>query len=527
MGLQKNEIMEEEFKEMLYKEADREGKTWMDFYFEFHNLIERDRIFYKLPHRLKYILVLREYRKSSLHFLNFLKNLFLIPVLLFWRIFLIKFERSYYKTKYPKAHRLENIKEEDFEFLFVLNTRDHVITALPILEKMNERGKKILIVTFREVYFRYTEDFNKLGNAKILFLEYELKNFPIKKYIEILYETKNKFETLKSHKMAAGIKKVIQTESSFVNLHLKEELIQYYFFKEIFDSFNLKGAISIAFTTAFEIAKEKDMPTFILQHGVGVGGWPFMSDYMILSNDLSKLIFTKRLDNTVKALSLGSPRFEYLSKVVSSKRNVSDFNKKIGCQEYIKNVTYISVWSAMFENKKLLLALKELRKKMPKDINFIIKLHPREVLRIINFKKEIKKIFSHSELEKTTFIKKGMDFHEILANSDVVISTASTGITESIAMDIPLIQVNFTRRPYDIFYDLSSFGWREPINEPKVLIDEVLSILSDKKRYAEVIKKQRWLKLNNRLFKNFGNCDKVIAETIMYICDEKRKMRDE
>ena len=523
MGLQQNEIMEEEFKEMLYKEADREGKTWMDFYFDFHNLIERDRIFYKLPHRLKYILVFREYRKSSVHFLNFSKYLFLIPVLLFWRVFLIKFECLYYKTKYPKAHRLENIKEENFEFLFVLNTRDHVITALPILEKMNEMGKKILIVTFREVYFRYTEDFNKLKNAKVLFFEYELKNLPIKKYVEIFYETKNKFGMLKSYKIATGIKKVIQTESSFVNLHLKEELIQYHFFKEIFDSFNLKGAVSIAFTTAFEIAKEKDIPTFILQHGVGVGGWPFMSDYMILSNDISKLLFTKRLDNTVKALSLGSPRFEYLSKVVSLKRNVSEFNKKIGCPEYKKNVTYLSVSGAMFENKELLSALKELRKKMPKDINFIIKLHPREILRRFNLKKEIKKIFSHSELEKTTFIKKGIDFHEILANSDVVISTASTGITESIAMDIPLIQVNFTRRPYNIYHDLFPFGWREPINDLDVMIEEVVSILTDKKRYEEVIKKQRGLKLNNRLFKNFGNCGKVIAETMIGICNEKIK----
>ena len=524
MGLQKNEIMEEEFKEMLYKEADREGKTWMDFYFDFHNLIERDRIFYKLPHRLKSILVFGEYKKFTIHFLNFLKNLFLIPVLLFWRVFLIKFEYSYYKTKYPEAHRLENIKEEDFEFLFVLNTRDHVITALPILEQMNEMGKKILIVTFREVYFRYKVDFNNLENAKILFFEYELKNLPIKKYVEILYETKNKFKTLKSHKMATGIKKVIQTESSFVKLHLKEELVQYYFFTEIFNSFNLKGAVSIAFTTTFEIAKEKDIPTFILQHGVGVGGWPFMSDYMILSNDLNKSLFTKRLDNTIKALSLGSPRFEYLSKMVSSKRNVSEFNKKIGCAEYKKNVTYLA---GSFENKELLFALKELRKKLPEDINFIIKLHPRErALNLLNFKKEIKKIFSQSELEKTTFIRKGIDFHELLANSDVVISTASTGITESIAMDIPTLQVNFTRRPYNIIYDLSSFGWREPFNVPNVMVEEILSMLSDKNRYEEVIKKQRWLKLNDRLFKHFGDSGKVIAETIINICNEKRKTRD-
>ena len=45
------------------------------------------------------------------------------------------------------------------------------------------------------------------------------------------------------------------------------------------------------------------------------------------------------------------------------------------------------------------------------------------------------------------------------------------------------------------------------------MINEVLSILNYKKRYEEVIKKQKWLK--KRMFKNFGNCGKVIADTMI------------
>jgi len=217
---------------------------------------------------------------------------------------------------------------------------------------------------------------------------------------------------------------------------------------------------------------------------------------------------------------VGSPRFEYLKKGISLKRGISNFNKKIGSAEYKRNVTYISVGTKEFENKELFLALKKLREKLPEDVNFIIKLHPRGGY---NTKKEIKRIFSTKELRGTVFIKKEMDFYDILANSDIVVTTLSTGVLESIAMDIPTLQVNFTGEPYPKEYDLSSFGWKEPINDPDVMVDEVLPMLSDKKRYEEVIKKQSWLK--NRMFKNFGSCGKVIAETIVNICERYKQSK--
>jgi hypothetical protein len=53
------------------------------------------------------------------------------------------------------------------------------------------------------------------------------------------------------------------------------------------------------------------------------------------------------------------------------------------------------------------------------------------------------------------------------------------------------------------------------------MIDEVLSILNDKNRCEEVIEKQRWLE--HRMFKNFGNCGEVIAETIVDICNKDKQ----
>jgi CDP-glycerol glycerophosphotransferase (TagB/SpsB family) len=112
------------------------------------------------------------------------------------------------------------------------------------------------------------------------------------------------------------------------------------------------------------------------------------------------------------------------------------------------------------------------------------------------------------------------DFYEILANSDVVIAATSTGMQEAIACDIPVIQVNFTGDPYLKAYDLSAFGWRKAVDDPIVMVNKVLSLLSSKKNCKEVIEKQKWLK--NRMLKNFGNCGEVIAETIADIGKQER-----
>jgi hypothetical protein len=506
-------------RENIYKRIDIKYETWKDFFFYgLHNSIKKDAIFSKLPYLLGCYRVKINTFDSQL---NFVKREFILPSLFFWRLFLIGIERKYYRTKYPNVSTLEDIKNENFDYLFVLNTTDHTITALPVLESMDNKARS-LVVTFKSVYARYENDFDKLQNAKVIFFEYELKDLPIAKYIGIIRESKEKFSLLKSQNLDSDLKRLIDIDKNFIKFHLKTELVQYYFFEKVFNAFDLKGAVSIVFTTAFELCKERDIPTFVLQHGIG-GKWhghPHVSDYWFTFDDVSKRELDDWLDHTVNVLPMGSPRFEYLKNVVSSQRDISNFNKKIGSTKCKRNVTYIST-ADYNENEQLFRALEELRKKLPNDTNFIIKLHPRENLNETNVEKEIGKNFTRNELKCTTFIRNEIDFYEMLANSDIVITTMSTGMLESIACDIPVLQVNFTPRRYSDVYDLSSYGWRAPINSLDVMVNKILSMLSDERKYEEVIKKQRWLK--NRMFKNFGNCGKVIAGTIVSICDEKDK----
>ena len=498
-------------REKIYNNFEIKYNTWKDFfYYNLQDLIKNEIIFSKLPFLLgSYRIKINSYDSQ----LYFLKNQLIIPVLSISRLFIIKFEYYYYRFKYPKICTFQDIKNENFDYLFVLNTRDHTITALPVLESMDNKARS-LVVTFKEVYTKYKNDFNKLKNTKIIFFEYELKNLPLAKYLEIVRESKDKFRLLESYDLDSDLKQLIKIDRNFIKYHLKTELIQYYFFKEIIKSFDLKGVISIVFTTAFELCKERGIPTFILQHGAGAKGHghPYVSDYWFTFDDITKRQLDEWLDGTVEIIASGSPRLEYLRKTIFLKRDISAFNKKIGYSDGKRNVTFIV---GSFLNQSIFHALKRLRGALPEHVNMIIKLHPRVDL---NVEEEINKFFSKDEMKKTVFIKTEIDFYEILANSDVVLATVSTGMSESIAMDIPTLQMNFTRKPYPEQYDLSSYGWKEPINDPKILINKVLLILSDKKTYNEVIEKQEWLK--NRMFKNFGTCGKTITRTVVDICNK-------
>ena len=506
-------------REAVYERIDNEFETWKEaLYYRLCDLINEDAIFSKLP----YLLGDRRKIDTFDSQLNFLKNVFILPALFFWRLFLVRLERGYYKVKYPNVCTLQDIMNENFDYLSVLNTADHTITALPVLESMDDRVKS-LVVTFKEVYIRYENDFDKLKNVKVIFFEYELKNLPLTKYLRIITESKGKFRLLKSQNLDSDLKRLIDIDKNFIKFHLKTELIQYYFFEKVFNAFDLKGAVSIVFTTAFELCKERGIPTFVLQHGIGGKGHghPYVSDYWFTLDDVSKESMDDWLDHTVEVIVSGSPRFEYLKDHLSLKKDITRFNKKIGKPGYEKIVTYIGGGA---ENQVAFQALKSLRKALPEYANLIIKLHPRVPLNVLDIKMEMEKILTQKELKHTTFIRGEIDFYEVLANSDIVITRASTGMLEAIAADIPTIQVNFVGAPLPDVYDLSSFGWKEPITDPTIMVNEILSILDDTKKHDEVIEKQRWLK--NRMFKNFGNCGKVIAETIVDICERERKGED-
>jgi len=500
-------------REEIYGRINKEFGAWKEsLYYGLYDLINRDAIFSKLP----YLLQGRGKTSPFDSQLNFLKGAFILPALFFWRLFLIRLECKYYRVKYPDVHTLQDVENEDFDYLFVLNTTDHTITALPVLERMDNKAK-CLVVTFRSMYMRYNNDFDKLKNTKIIFFDYELKKIPPTKYLKIFGESNEKYETLKSQNLASDIKQLIEFDTNFIKYHLKTELVQYYFFEKVFNAFDFKGAVSIVFTTAFELCKERGIPTFVLQHGIGGKGHghPYVSDYWFTFDEISKKQLDDWLDNTVNVIPSGSPRFEFLKDHMVMKKDTLSFNKKIGNSSNKKTITYVA---GGYGTPQMYSALKDFIKALPSNVILIIKLHPRVNLNVFDLKGEMERILTQNEMKNIIFIKDEVDFYEILAYSDIIITHASTGMLESIAVDIPTIQVGyFTSYCYPDVYNLASYGWKDPINDPDILINEVLSILSDKKNYESVIEKQKWLK--NKLFKNFDSCGKVIADNIMEICE--------
>jgi len=157
-------------------------------------------------------------------------------------------------------------------------------------------------------------------------------------------ESGDKFRLLESQNFDSDLKRLIELDKNFIQFHLKTELVQYYFFEKVFNAFDIKGVVSIVFTTAFELCKERGIPTFVLQHGIGGKGHghPYVSDYWFTLDDVSKESLDEWLDHTVNVLALGSPRYEFFKNAISSQRNVAKFNAKIGSTEHKVNVTYIS-----------------------------------------------------------------------------------------------------------------------------------------------------------------------------------------
>ena len=498
-------------REEIYGRINKEFGAWKEsLYYGLYDLINRDAIFSKLPYLLEDRGKISPFDSQ----LNFLKGAFILPALFFWRLFLIRLECKYYGVKYPKVCTLRDVENEDFDYLFVLNTTDHIITALPVIESMDDKGKS-LVVTFKRVYAKYKDDFDALKNTKIVFFEYELKNLPLVKYLTISKESKGKFGLLESHSVEDDVKRLIDIDKNFINFHLKTELIQYYFFETVFNTFDLNGAVSIVFTTAFELCKERGIPTFVLQHGIGGEGHghPHVSDYWFTFDDVSKESIDDWLDHTVEVIASGSPRFEYF-------KNHIELQRIKNTKFYKNNVTFISQGAA-YDTQTTFHALKKLRNELPDDVGLTIKLHPRENLNESNTKRQMERIFTREDLRNTRFIRNEVNFYEVIANSNSMITATSTGMQEAIACDIPVLQINFTGKPYPKAYDLSSFGWRTPIDDPEVMVKEAVAIISDKKRCDEVIEKQNWLK--NRMLKNFGNCGEVIADTIIHICEGKKK----
>jgi len=501
----------------IYNKVGKELGRWKEFfYYELEDLIKKDKIFFKLPRELKN----RESVGLFDVFFDIFKNMFLFIFLVLGKIIINRVIKKRYINGNTIITTIEGLKTESFDYLFVINTKDHIISVIPLLECL-DKHRKVLIVTFIDNYLRYKQDFDNFKNCRILFFEYELFNFSLKKYINIFNESNEKFKSLMTFPVKnMDLRRLLIIDKYFIKFYLKIELIQYYFFKKIFELFNFRGVIGIVFTTAFIVAKEKKIPTFILQHGIGGRDHeqPYACDYFFAIDDVSKEDLERWLDYTVVVLATGSPRFDYLNKIAPSIRNKKVISKKLGVLNDMRIITYVSQGHPSLETDKMLYALKKLIGKLPNDTILIVKLHPRENRRIFDFRKHLKSILDRDEVSRVKFIKNEVDIYELIANSELILSNTSTSMIEAIAMNVPVIQINFTGEKYLPQYDLSTFGWRPPICNADELVAEVLKILNDSDYKENFIKEQE--KLRNRAIKNFGKCGEVISDIILRICEK-------
>lgn len=170
--------------------------------------------------------------------------------------------------------------------------------------------------------------------------------------------------------------------------------------------------------------KKQKIKTIVLQHGATVlefGYLPVYADHMCVWGELSKKWFVERGVPESKLLVTGTPKMDFVQKYDISKSRISDIKKILVIMNPIgkKNM--------MFFLETISNAISELG-----DVEITIKLHP--------------SADDYSDLPEKFFMRKVNickfeNIHELLYQTDVVITTTSTVGSESIAFYKPLIQI--------------------------------------------------------------------------------------
>ena len=455
--------------------------NWLNFYKKFNKIIKKNPELTKIP-----LLLFGVSRRSYNGYLfDILADKFLLHYLRVKRLSTI------FSRPIPNGITLEKMNE-NYEYVFVIFDKLAQDMLFPIIEKMMLTEKKILVITSGKEHHGMDERYRE--KLEFFIIDKEVIKLPKSILKRIFMRCGKQHDEMAKNVEDDTLKEFLKVNSAFLGLQIKLANLQYYLFSEIFSKTMPKVIISLNPTVAFEVAKGLGIKTIMFQHGL-VGDripvvWPYVSDYIIIWGEIWRENFLKNTDGTVEIKSLGNPRFDSLVK--TSGRSVENKTQKK------KNVVYISAGGDYNEYTRVFFgAIEKIFGKLDDKINLIIKLHPRED---IDSKKIFKKCINKEIFNKLIFIKEE-PIDEVILESEVVILFSSTVILEAIALQKPVLRINFTGYPVLDYDDFSKFGLDDAIFNPQELLDNMEKCLNDDDNYRKImIKKQ-----NNFLNKYISN----------------------
>ena len=184
------------------------------------------------------------------------------------------------------------------------------------------------------------------------------------------------------------------------------------------------------------LSRQNKSNTYVLQHGTTVleyGYIPVLANYMFTWGELSKQWFLKRDVDENQLVITGTPKMDSVQ--VSSLSNKKKVNRILVIINPIGERNVLDFLRIIYDSN--IHQTKELT----------IKLHPSSA----DNRQEVLSVFGDTDV----IIKKDQEIHELLAETDVVITTSSTVGNEAIAFMKPLIQISLGNS--DIYLDYNKY----------------------------------------------------------------------
>ncbi|MBI4117368.1 MAG: CDP-glycerol glycerophosphotransferase family protein [Parcubacteria group bacterium] len=234
----------------------------------------------------------------------------------------------------------------------------------------------------------------------------------------------------------------------------------------------------------------------------GVGYLRFAPDKLIVHNEVEKEEMPRYHDISDKTIQIsGIPQFEEYLRAKPTSRE--EFYKKIGADSGKRLILFAPAGNFFIDTDwQICQILKDLyyEGKIPKDIQFIIRLHPFLPADLSQFKPDENFIIditgsalSGPTLNTKTGGELDKDFYQHLFDSlyysSLIINTISSIIIDAAALDKPLITINFNGWEKDVPVLKSLKRWRLEENQISWMSFGMTPLVENKEELAEWINK--------------------------------------
>jgi len=411
--------------------------------------------------------------------------------------------------------------------LFVLYSRNHVNTTMPIIKELKTSGKEVKIIGLnvgsdQKKFQRLKEEKQPFTNleayitrgisskAKKSKREFSkqwrsLKNDPrFKEQLEYdnvsIWEiAKDKFEYFFSIHFV-DIVRYIETMKHVCEIEQPDIII----ISEL-------GLIPIG-KAAIEVGNLKDVLTLGIQQGF----WPDIALFETISSDedpippkriavygdFTKRVLVKRGGNAEKIVVTGDPKLDNLAKadVLYNRDEVCDI-LKIDSRKHVLVLATNPIGGR--DNEELLKGVFAAIKDVP-NAQLVVKPHPAEDE---SFHKGIAKQMGMSKV----IITKDIDLHALLYACDVLLVVHSTVALEAMRLEKPVISINLTNIVNHINY--AGSGAAIGVSRQEDIAPAIMKVLEDKTARNELVERERNY-VFDQLYKNDGKATKRVVGLI-------------